>query len=85
MQNLIVGIVVFGCAVYAVWTLMPAALRRAAAGRLAGLPLPAATRAKFRRLSQSAPGCGCDGCDNGAPAAKKPGDAQPVQFIRKVR
>jgi hypothetical protein len=86
LQNLVVGIVVALCAVYAAWTLMPASWRRATAGRLARLPAPARLRAHWQRLAQSAPGCGCNGCDAGAPgAAKKPGDAQPVQFIRKVR
>jgi hypothetical protein len=82
MQDLVVGLIVAGCAVYAAWVLMPASWRRAAAGRTLGLPLPAPLRTRFERLARSAPGCGCDGCDSPA-VAGKPGEAQPVRFVRK--
>ena len=36
-QNVIVGLIVFVAALYSVWLLMPAGIRRAAAGRLASL------------------------------------------------
>jgi hypothetical protein len=85
MQHLLVGLIVTGCAVYAAWALMPAAWRRDLAGRLANLPLPGALRGRFQRLARSAPGCGCDGCDAGAPAGStKPSGAQPIRFVRKT-
>ena len=39
-QYLVVALIVIGCAVYASWTLMPAALRRRSATALAALPWP---------------------------------------------
>jgi len=78
MQDLLVGLIVTGCAMYAAWVLMPAAWRRAAAGRALGLPLPPRLRTHLEHLARSAPGCGCDGCDT-----QIPGKAQPVRFIRK--
>jgi hypothetical protein len=83
MQDFLVGLIVAGCAVYAAWTLMPASWRRTSAGRALGLPLPKALRARAERLTRSAPGCGCDGCDGPATPKKNPGDAQPVRFMRK--
>ena len=84
MQDFVVAVVVIGCALYAAWTLMPASWRRALAKRAAPLPLPARARSRLQRIAQSAPGCGCDGCDSGggAPAAKA-GEAQPIRFVRK--
>ena len=86
MQDLVVGLIVAACAVYAAWVLMPASWRRATAARLAGGPLPSALRARFQRLSKSAPGCGCDGCDAGTPPGvpKKGAGEQPIQFVRKL-
>ncbi len=81
MQDFLVALIVTGCAVYATWVLMPAAWRRAIAGRALGLPLPQVVRLRLERLARRAPGCGCDGCD--APVAKTPGQAQPVRFVRK--
>lgn len=63
LQSLIVAMIVAGCAVYAAWTLMPAASRRGIAVALLKLPLPAAMAAFMRRHSVLASGCGCDGCD----------------------
>ncbi|MET0349181.1 MAG: DUF6587 family protein [Rhizobacter sp.] len=90
MQDLLVGLIVAACAVYAAWVLMPASWRRRAAARLAGGPLPSALRARFQRLAKSAPGCGCDGCDAGTPpgvpkkGAPVAGGEQPIQFVRKL-
>ena len=81
MQDLAVGLIVAGCAVYATWVLMPAAWRRATASRALSLPLPALVRIRLERLVRSAPGCGCDGCDASGP--KKSAEAQPMRFIRK--
>lgn len=82
LQNIVVGLIVAACALYATWALVPASWRRATAARLAGWPLPGPLRARFARLAQSAPGCGCNGCDTPAP---KVGGAQPVRFVRKPR
>ena len=76
MQNLIVALIVIGCATYATWTLMPAASRRAIGSALAKLPLPLpqAFAAKMRKAATLSSGCGCDGCDHASAkaAAKAP-------------
>ena len=48
MQALIVALLVAGCSVYAAWTLMPAAARRAIASMLLKLPLPNAFAQRMR-------------------------------------
>jgi hypothetical protein len=84
LQNLIVVLLVFGCAVYAAWTLMPAAARRGLAGSLLKLPLPAAFELKMRKAATVASGCGCDGCDH-APAKTARAAPQVVTFHRPPR
>jgi hypothetical protein len=80
MQALIVALVVIGCTVYAAWTLMPAAARRAIASSLLKWPLPEALAAKMRKAATVTSGCGCDGCDH-APAKKAaPAAPQVVTF-----
>ena len=71
MQILIVTLLVAGCTVFAAWTLMPAAARRALAVALLKLPLPAFAAARMRRAATKTSGCGCDGCDH-APAKPAP-------------
>ena len=83
MQALVVALLVSGCALYAAWTLMPAAARRGIATALLKLPLPRPMADFMRRHASSASGCGCDGCDrNGAaaPDAKVEGVAVPLIF-----
>jgi hypothetical protein len=82
VQELIVGLIVAACTVYAVWVLMPSALRRALAGRLQDGPWPAGLARHLRRTALAPTGCGCDaGCD-----AKKPAAAtQPIQIHRRPR
>ena len=70
MQIVIVTLLVAGCTVFAAWTLMPAAARRALAIALLKLPLPAFAAARMRRAATKTAGCGCDGCDH-APAKPK--------------
>ena len=71
MQTLIVALLVLGCSVYAAWTLMPAAARRAIALALLKLPLPNALALKMRKAATVSSRCGCDGCDH-APAKATP-------------
>ena len=79
LQTLIVALLVVGCSVYAAWTLMPAAARRAIALSLLKLPLPNAFALKMRKATTMSSGCGCDGCDN-APAKAAPTAPQVVTF-----
>ena len=65
LQSMIVAVLVIGCAVYAAWSLMPAAGRRALAGALLRLPLPEALAARCRKAAAAPSGCGCSGCDRG--------------------
>ena len=84
LQNLIVALLVFGCAVYAAWALMPAAARRGIAGSLLKLPLPTAFESKMRKAATVSSGCGCDGCDH-APAKTARAAPQVVTFHRPTR
>lgn len=86
-QNLIVALLVPGCAVYAAWKLMPAGARRRLAVALLRLPhLPGPVEAGLRRGAQASSGCGCDGCDHAdtKPAAGTPA-AQPITFHPRAR
>jgi hypothetical protein len=78
MQTLMVSIAVFACSVYAVWTLMPQALRKTLATALLALPLPAWGKSWLRKASAGASGCHCEGCDAGAVAPAK--GAKPLVF-----
>ena len=83
MQALVVALLVSGCALYAAWTLMPAASRRGIATALSKLPLPQPVAGFMRRHATAPSGCGCDGCDrNGSatPEAKAKGLAAPLTF-----
>lgn len=62
-QHLIVFSVVLACSAYALWVLMPSALRRALAARLVRLPLGSALHAVFQRAAKPSAGCDCSGCD----------------------
>lgn len=62
-QHLIVFCVVLACSVYALWELMPTALRRALAARLVRLPLGSSLQAVFQRAAAPPSGCDCSGCD----------------------
>lgn len=88
-QMLIVVLLVFGCAVYAAWSLMPSAARRSLAIALLKWPVPAAFAGPLQRAAKGATGCGCDSCDH-APAKAKtaptlPATPQPVTFHRKIK
>ena len=85
MQDLLVGLIVAACTGYAIWTLMPAAWRRACAARAQHLPWPQPIRNRLAALARSAPGCGCSGCDAAPPPGARKDGAQPVQFVRKPR
>lgn len=82
MQSALVGLIVIACAVYAVWALMPSALRRALAGRLQHGPWPAPVARHLKRAASASAACGCDaGCD----AAKPPQAAQPIRIHRRPK
>ncbi len=83
MQVLIVALLVVGCAGYAVWTLMPAALRRPLATALLTWPLPARLRRTMEAAVRQGSGCGCDGCDHAAKPA--PAAVQPIRFHPRAR
>jgi len=79
MQTLVVALIVVVSFGYAGWTLMPAALRRPLATRLLTWP-GLRQRAWLLRAAKPASGCGCDGCDAGAPA---PGQPQRIMIVRR--
>ena len=78
----VAGAVVVGSAIYAVWTLMPSALRRLLATALLGLPLPGAIAARLRVHAASASSCGCTGCDRAAPV-RDASQPQPIRLHRR--
>ncbi|HEY0858432.1 MAG TPA: DUF6587 family protein [Albitalea sp.] len=68
MQTAIVALIVLACGVYATWTLMPQAARRALAARMLKLPLPPRLARPFVKASTPAGGCGaCGGCSDTPP------------------
>ena len=79
MQAFIVAMLVVGCSVYAAWTLMPAAARRAIASMLLELPLPTAFAQRMRKAATVSSSCGCDGCDS-APTKAASKAPQVVTF-----
>ena len=87
MQTLIVATLVLGCSLYAAWTLMPAAARRAIATTLLRRRLPNALALRLRRAATAASGCGCDGCDHAPDKTATQAATQPqvVAFHRRVR
>ncbi|MFZ3128718.1 MAG: hypothetical protein WA136_11960 [Rhodoferax sp.] len=78
-QSLIVLLLVLGCSLYALWTLMPAVARRFLAQRLLRLPLPAAWATIFLRAVKQPSGCDCSGCDKVVDLQRQPG-TQVVRF-----
>lgn len=73
-QTLVVAVVVAWAGLYAAWTLMPQAARRALARGLLRLPLPDLLADHLRRAAHAVPGCGgCDGCPPASPKAHPPG------------
>ncbi|MGY4831441.1 hypothetical protein ACVNIS_22915 [Sphaerotilaceae bacterium SBD11-9] len=86
MQDLIVALIVTGCTAYAVWVLMPAALRRGVATRLQHGRWPAPVAAFLRRHAQAPSGCGCDGCDaKPAIPAGPAGTTHTIQIHRRPK
>jgi len=84
MQGVIVGLIVIACSAYALWTLMPAAVRRGLSTRLLKLPLPDAIARPFRQAVQPTSGCGgCDNCGDTTPATPK-SSIKPLVFHRRA-
>ena len=86
LQWLVVGAVVFGSALYATWTVMPAALRRAFAAAALKLPLPEWLARRLRAHATRASSCGCSGCDrNPLPRGEQASvAARPITLHRRL-
>lgn len=92
LQSMVVTVLVTLCGIYAVWTLMPAGLRRALATALLRLPLPEALAARLRLATQAASGCGggCSSCssrssrDTAAPK-RASGAVQTITFHSRTQ
>ena len=84
LQSLVVAVIVAACAVYAAWTLMPAAWRRTTALALLELPVPAEAAALLRKHSTKPTGCACDGCDKSATKAPPP-RVQTIMVYPRLR
>jgi hypothetical protein len=93
IQELIVAVIVIGCTAYAVWVLMPSALRRSLAQQLMGWPLPDFLASRMKRAAQAGQGCACSGCDavGKSPSASrtgpgdKPANVQIIQIHRRSK
>ena len=84
LQIVVATLVVLGCALYAAWTLLPAAGRRTVAVALLQRPLPGFAARFLQRHARAASGCGCDGCDRNVaappPAERPPAQGAPLVF-----
>lgn len=86
MQQLVVGLLVVLCSVYALWSLMPAALRRPLAGwllRMPGIGQGGPLAGLLRRAAAVPNACGCDGCDAKPAAPARTDAAVPIRIHRK--
>jgi len=82
VQHLIVGLIVFAAALYSLWLLMPAAVRRAAAARLASLArrcgLGEQDTQRLQATLATHSSCGeCDSCKGCATPAERTPVAMP--------
>jgi ferrous iron transport protein B len=80
LQWIAVAVIVPLCALYAAWSLMGVALRRAVSARLAAM-LPTAWARRLPQSDAAASACGCDGCDQPEGARK---EQTPKQSIVRV-
>ena len=73
LQHLLTAMIVLASAVYAAWTLMPAAWRQGLGRRL------------LKRELVPASGCGsaCQGCSTGPSATALPNGARPITVHRR--
>jgi hypothetical protein len=84
MQTLIVALIVLACSGYALWTLMPASLRRSLALKLLKLSWPESFERVFRKATQPAGACGgCDSCGDSAAKPRSKG-AHKITFHRRI-
>ena len=82
LQHIVVILVVTACSGYAVWALIPAALRRTMAQHLLRLPHPTVFNRILQNATQSSAGCGgCGGCDKIAGDAKAVRHAAPATQV----
>ena len=82
VQQMIVGLIVMGCGVYAAWTLMPASARRSLATRALKLSLPEFARKPLLRAMKPAGACGgCDSCGDDKPT--KDAAVKPIRMHRQ--
>ena len=82
VQAAFVTVIVLASAVYATWSLLPAAARRSIALTLLKQPLPAFAARFMRRHADAASGCGCDGCDRNVATPPPTGTPPGVGFAR---
>nr|WP_295778075.1 hypothetical protein [Rhodoferax sp.] len=83
-QFLVVGLLVSGCSLYALWTLMPAAARRVIAQGLLRLPLGLRLKAPLQRAASTSSGCDCSGCDKVVDKQRN-GETQPIRFHARTK
>jgi hypothetical protein len=78
LQDWIVVLLVAGSFVYALWRLMPQALRRKLAVSLLSWRLPQGLRGYLQKAAQNSGACGCSACDAPTP---KPVPAEQVMVF----
>jgi hypothetical protein len=80
LEQLLVGAIVFGCAVFSLWRLLPVRLRLKALDGLSRLPASAgggwAQRLRHKTLGKLS--AGCDSCGGAAAGRKVSANVQPL-------
>ncbi|TDP71142.1 hypothetical protein [Roseateles toxinivorans] len=81
VQWMVVALLVPACGLYAAWTLMPAAARRALALLLLRIKPDGVGSAALRKAAMPGSACGCSGCDRAPPKAQ----AQTLHFHPRAK
>jgi hypothetical protein len=84
VQTLLVALLVAACALYALWALLPAGVRRPIARALLRLHWPEPLAARLQRHTVEPSGCGCDGCDQAAKPTRPAPAEQAIRLHRRL-
>lgn len=81
LEQVVVALLVGGCALYVVKAMAPRALKNWFWSRL-----PAAWQSPWMRSNLQSGTCNCQGCDAAEPRnANQPAATQPLHFVKRIR